>query len=165
MYSKVRGLGLGLSLSKSLVEGLGGKLIVESQKGMGTKTEVQLPCIDSEADALEDLCVEDPQPRDAKITNSASSPTLASTLSPTPSRKDDEVFALIVDDNEVNLKVLVRLMSRMYFNCTVARSGEEAIEVVRANPHIDIILVSLEVIILCLLIECRWTSSCLELVA
>lgn len=148
MYSKVRGLGLGLSLSKSLVEGLGGKVIVESQKGMGTKTVVQLPCIDSnEADALEDLSVDDPQPRDAKITGSASSPTLASRLSPTSSRKDDEVFALIVDDNEVNLKVLVRLMSRMYFNCTVARSGEEAIEVVRANPHIDIIIVSFQVVI------------------
>ena len=44
---KIAGTGLGLPLTRSLVELHGGSLVVQSKQGMGTKVTIKLPAGDS----------------------------------------------------------------------------------------------------------------------
>ena len=47
---------------------------------------------------------------------------------------------LIVDDNPVNLKVLRALLSRSEYELVAADSGQAALDLARANPFFDLIL-------------------------
>ena len=45
------GTGLGLPISKNIIEGLGGRLVVDSERGVGTEVRIHLPLIPPEARA------------------------------------------------------------------------------------------------------------------
>ena len=45
------GTGLGLPISKNIIEGLGGRLLVDSERGVGTEVLIQLPVTPPEARA------------------------------------------------------------------------------------------------------------------
>ncbi len=47
---------------------------------------------------------------------------------------------LIVDDNPVNLKVLRALLSKESYELIAANLGQAALDMVRANPHFDLII-------------------------
>lgn len=47
---------------------------------------------------------------------------------------------LIVDDNPVNLKVLRALLSRSHYELVAADTGQAALDLTRANPSFDLIL-------------------------
>jgi len=85
LRAKYRGVGLGMPLSKKLIERMNGTIEVKSQKFKGTTTIVSLPATDppkDTANVLEEVVEDD---------------TLSRTLT--------QVNALIVDDNSVNRKL------------------------------------------------------------
>jgi len=98
-----RGVGLGMALSKYMVDGLKGQLFVSSVKGHGTTFTVLLPM-------TEPLFK-------CPINNNHVNSNL----------KSLPVNALIVDDNEINRKVMRHLLEHLGFTCKLAESGEEAI--------------------------------------
>lgn len=52
----------------------------------------------------------------------------------------DEPTILIVDDNPVNLKVLRALLSKDNYTLIAANTGQAALDMVRANPSFDLII-------------------------
>jgi len=110
------GAGLGLTISKSLVEMMDGDITVESEYGHGTAFTVTVPVIiGSEENVLKH--------EHGKNAYSLRAP-------------DAEI--LIVDDNEFNLKVACGLLGLMDIKAETADSGYEAIVMVQ-NKDYDIV--------------------------
>jgi len=109
------GTGLGLVITKRLVELMGGEITVESQLGVGTTFSFTLP---GEVASLPDRAV-----RDTQIA----------------SLKGKHV--LIVDDNRTNRLILSEKLRGWELVPRVAGSGEEALETIRGNEKFDAVIV------------------------
>lgn len=107
------GAGLGLAISKQFVDLMQGKLDVESTVGQGTtfRIELVLPLAQHEA-----------APALPRVQTAGASP----------------LKLLVVDDNEINLKVAVTLLGKLGHTCVVARDGEQALAAV-AQHQPDVI--------------------------
>jgi len=125
-HSKMRGLGLGLVLTKKLADEIGATIQIHSVKGMGTSVLLELPWCPSDD---EHFCGNSPP----SVEQSSHRVTLSG-----------PVRALIVDDNPVNLRVLKSLMTRIGFQCFEAKSGEDAVRFM-AQPQniVDLILMDI----------------------
>lgn len=87
----IEGVGLGLSLSKALVEAMSGSLEVESAPGTGAKFRVRLPAAEKPTDTLE--------------------PAQPETIGE-EGEMDVEGRVLYIEDNASNLKLVARLLER-----------------------------------------------------
>jgi len=124
LTSAQRGVGLGMSLSKQMVEKMQGAITVNSVKHRGTSTTICLP---------------------SSLPQISEKVSMRESMGPSLPRKEGiKVKALIVDDNATNRKVLFHLLKHVGFESTLASSGEEAIEAVLANPNIfDVIFMDI----------------------
>ncbi|MBR6690548.1 MAG: response regulator [Bacilli bacterium] len=116
--STIEGTGLGLAITKSLVEMMGGKILVHSTYGQGSKFTVFLEQKYSKVEEKAKVV------KDEKISYS-----------------DKKV--LIVDDNKLNIKVASKVLSEFEFNIDSADSGFSAIEKIENNEHYDIIFMDI----------------------
>jgi len=126
--SRYGGSGLGLSISKKLVELMGGSIRVESQKGQGSQFSVIVKC--SHLSEKEHLEVED-----RKRTHESTEKSLTAQL------KGKEI--LVVDDNIINQMVLVMLLEQVGCSCQVANNGKEALEK-HEKMRFDLIFMDIE---------------------
>jgi len=117
------GTGLGLPITKSIVELMGGKLGVDSAPGVGSKFSFELAFKTVSADAAE------PEPEEE-------APAI-----------EKPVFAgeaLVCEDNPMNQQVICDHLSRVGIRTTIASDGKEGVEAVRrranaGEPPFDII--------------------------
>jgi len=122
------GTGLGLSVSKRLVEMHGGQLWVESVEGEGATFFFTLPL--SKEKAAPDMAPPEPAsrpegyPRDAER---ARPPQLTPML--THNEESEKVRILIVDDEPINQRVLMNHLRAEQFRITSAMNGREALQV------------------------------------
>lgn len=116
-----QGSGLGLSITKSLVELMGGSIGFESEKDQGTTFEVKL------------------QFRPAIETNGESYSRHENP--PNHSLKDKSV--LLVEDNEVNVMFTERLLKKLELEVEIARDGQEALAISELR-NFDLILMDLQ---------------------
>ncbi|MDE5966612.1 MAG: PocR ligand-binding domain-containing protein [Lachnospiraceae bacterium] len=110
----VEGTGLGLVITKQLVELMGGSISVESEYGQGSEFVVHLP-----QEVRED-------------NNGNTQPGIIDDLSPEDTYEDfvaPMASVLVVDDNEVNLEVACGLLSTFQIYAERAASGQEAINI------------------------------------
>jgi len=109
------GMGIGLSVCRMLTKALKGSLILESTFGSGSAFTLSLPV---------DL---------GDAPTQASSHTLAS----------PDLPVLVVEDNLVNQKIILKMLKKLGYNTLVANQGEEALEVLENNP-VALILMDLQ---------------------
>jgi len=120
--------GLGLNISYKLVELMKGSLEVESLKGKGSKFIVKIPCLSvDEGEKNQFIQSLNPAQISSKYENS-------------------QMNILVVDDNEINRKILMTMLSKEGYKCETANDGEEALSKFLKSTLIpyDLILMDIE---------------------
>ncbi len=112
------GAGLGLAITKKLVEMMGGKIIVQSVYGSGSKFTVYL--------------------KQKIITRTSTQFVNSNNDNSKLTFLDKKV--LIVDDNELNIKVAETLLKKYNIKADSCESGLECIEMINNDNHYDLIL-------------------------
>jgi signal transduction histidine kinase/CheY-like chemotaxis protein len=115
------GAGLGLAISRNLVEMMGGAMGVDSELGIGSTFYVELPLGVSRATDVDSM-----GSKGIEIFRSAT-----------------DVSVLIVEDNRINQRVLEAYLAPFQYRSTVAVNGAEAVEIVQ-NEKFDIILMDIQ---------------------
>jgi len=123
------GLGLGLSISKQLVELQGGRLEVESEVGSGSRFTFMLPIDSASAEVAAAAAPELP-----------AFPSLAETTHREPGQR---FHVLIVDDEPSNVKILIHAAASMGLGYTAVSSGAEALAAMLRHPKPDLVLLDL----------------------
>ena len=111
-----KGVGLGLSGVQAFVERAGGFITIESRQGSGTTVSFQLPRAPAGARRA---------PR-ARLDEEA--------------RLGDGEMVLVVEDDDPVREVTLKRVEALGYVAEPARSGAEAIELLKSGPHIDVIL-------------------------
>ena len=107
--NKVQGTGLGMAITKSVVDLMGGSISVESATGKGTRFEVVLEFpIDTEADAVQ---------------QAQTLPEEEETASPLSGMK-----FLCAEDNAINAEILQMLLETKGASCTICSNGQEIVD-------------------------------------
>lgn len=107
-----RGLGLGLSLIRSICHGMGGRIDFTSTVGKGTDVHLQLPVqLVSDIDTNNSLNTQTSLPVNFRGR------------------------ALIVEDNTINQRVLQSMLMNMNIQADLADNGEKALELLRTNKE------------------------------
>ncbi len=103
--SQYAGTGLGMSITKSLAEKMGGSITVESTKGEGSTFDVLIPF---ETDAS------------ASVSTSAETDTSHYSI--------QDIHILLVEDNELNMEIATFLLERNGADVTPSWNGQEAVD-------------------------------------
>ena len=107
--NKVQGTGLGMAITKSIVDLMGGSINVESATGKGTRFEVVLEFpIDAEADRAQQV---------------QALPEEAEETSPLSGMK-----FLCAEDNAINAEILEMLLEANGASCTICSNGQEIVD-------------------------------------
>ena len=107
--NRVQGTGLGMAITKSIVDLMGGTIHVESAPGKGSRFEVVLEFpIDAEAD---------------KVQTASALPEEAEAVSPLSGMK-----FLCAEDNAINAEILEMLLETKGARCTICSNGQEIVD-------------------------------------
>ena len=131
------GTGLGLPLTKRLVELHGGEIAVTSELGEGSVFSFTLPLSGVPAEDLE--AHELAQVARADIEEDQASFREAPVASEAD-RVDAPYHVLIVDDEPVNLRVLDNYLTASGYEVTSASSGAEALELLASGLEADLVI-------------------------
>ncbi len=123
--SNIQGTGLGMSITKSIVELMGGTIDVETELGKGTEfiVRVNFPIVD-EADEVSDAAQIDDTKREIDFS---------------------KVKLLLVEDNEVNREIASLILTEFGFGLDTAENGKIAYEKVAASKPGDFDAVLMDV--------------------
>ncbi|ARU55451.1 histidine kinase [Oleiphilus messinensis] len=109
------GLGIGLSICKSVAKSLGGELWIENkEEELGVRVRFSFPC------------------KFVKMRSSAAQVRSPSSVQTIP-KPAIPVTVLIVEDNKVNQMVIEKMLRRMKYNTLIANNGAEAVEQVKRH--------------------------------
>jgi CheY-like chemotaxis protein len=114
------GSGLGLSISKSYVEMLGGKIWVESEEGIGSKFYFTIPYnFASDENAIS------AEKKEGKI---------------------GKLKVLIVEDDAISYSLFTKTLQRIDYEILQAISGVQAIKLCQNNPDLDLVLMDIRML-------------------
>ncbi len=116
------GLGVGLTLAREVLERMGGKIFVKSEKGIGSEFSFTIPFRPAGSNKFKRPATE--------YTVSQADWSLKK--------------CLLVDDNKDVLIYLDRILLDTGINLVTARSGPEAIDIIKKNADIDVVLLDMQ---------------------
>ena len=125
----IEGTGLGMAITKKLVELMNGTIVVQSEYGEGSKFTV----------AIDQVIVEGKTSLEPKMQPKKKIDTVE-VLDAEVTDENTKKRLLIVDDNKLNLKVALRLLSHHNFEIDELTSGIDCIEKIKSGAHYDLLL-------------------------
>ncbi len=125
--SKIVGIGAGLTITKSLLELMGGEIFVESELGKGSQIKIELPM---------------------KVVEAAEEKTTDKNVC----SEEEEAFdyahrrVLLVEDNELNVEIMEELLSITNIQVEKASNGQEAVSMVSEKDigYYDLIFMDIQ---------------------
>ena len=120
--TNTRGTGLGLAITKELIEVLNGEITVESNLGSGTVFTVKIP-------------IELPEKSVSKHPKNYKSFTQNNIF--------PDIKILVIEDNLMNQKFIVRLLNKLDIDLDLAENGKEALEKIKEEKY-DVILMDIQ---------------------
>lgn len=117
---KFGGSGLGLSIARSIVQIMGGTIQIESEKGKGTRVDINIPM---------------------RISNEKTKQEIVEMTDLQKSLKGLRVLA--VEDNELNRMVLQVILKKCEVTVSIAHNGQEAIDLIQ-EKEFDIVLMDVQ---------------------
>ena len=125
MTNKIQGTGLGMAITRNLVEAMGGTIDVDSELGQGSCFEVLL---------------------DLKI---AEDRTVALAAQEETDEQDGNILQgmrfLCAEDNELNAEILIELLKIEGAECTICENGEEILEAFEQSAPGDYDMILMDV--------------------
>lgn len=142
---KFGGTGLGLVISRELIEAMGGTIQVESAPGAGTCFWFWLPFKEAPAlPAATAAPLDAPRATDMATAHTPPPPASASPVD-LPALLGGKL--LLVDDNVVNQKLASAMLTRLHLTFDVASNGQEAVDMSAAHPY-ALVLMDMEMPVL-----------------
>lgn len=112
-FSGVQGAGLGMTITKSLVDLMGGNISVESVPGQGSTFKVELELRPAE-EASECPCQSKPDEKDFSL---------------------EGLRLLVAEDNDINAEILMEVLDMEGAICERAVNGREAVTLFQSKPE------------------------------
>lgn len=143
------GSGLGLTISKELVELMGGRIAVESDPGSGARFTVTLPCRFFEstapgpapaAPAAPAGTAASPPPGPAETVLEHAAPAHGAAAGGAP---HDIPRILVAEDHPINRKLMAALLGQFGYDVAFAENGREAVDAV-AYGAFDVVLMDVQ---------------------
>ena len=123
--NKIQGTGLGMAITRNLVEAMGGTIDVESELGQGSCFEVLI---------------------DLRIAEDRS---VSSTVQEEKNEQNDNIFQgmrfLCAEDNELNAEILTELLKIEGAECTICENGEEILKAFEQSAPGDYDMILMDV--------------------
>ena len=136
-----QGIGLGLSVTKQLIELHGGSIELSSVVGKGTRFTITLPRSPIEYIPSDERSDDDYLSR--FMTEPVELPALSPVKVDRSSADKEGLTILVVDDDPVNRAMMVNQLSIHHYNTLQANNGHEAISIMENEDKPDIILLDL----------------------
>ncbi|MBR1545774.1 MAG: response regulator [Prevotella sp.] len=138
------GTGIGLALTRDLVYLHRGTIQCQSFEGQGTTFIVELPIkknafSSSQIDESHQIHPEGPRSNIIDLASSLSSSVTENMPEILPAEEDDDVYTLLVVEDNVELLMLMKQLLQQHYHVLTASNGAEALDVVHAHD-IDLIV-------------------------
>ena len=124
--SGIQGTGLGMAITKNIIDLMGGTIEVNTVKGAGTEFVINLKLKLQEHTAYEDEAADDTKDVADKI---------AGEEDKAPEIDFSTKRLLLVEDMEINREIATMLLTGIGFNIETAVNGKEAVDKVSASEH------------------------------
>ena len=135
--SGIQGTGLGMAITKNIVDMMGGTISVQSEEGKGSEFVVRIPFRIGETRAVAEKA---PEPQGLRA-------PAADVTGEAPAAADfTGKRILLAEDNEMNQMIAVAILENVGFTIDIAPNGAEAVDKIKLAPAgtYDVILMDIQ---------------------